>query len=399
MLTLPTLMTFVMDMAGYNPASLTPIKEVLQAQGFFPTSAPHEPSTAARVHHLDTLPSTLFQRLLLDTLPMLHQRWHMRQRPLLPLHEWARQHFTAVLSADVAMLTTLSREAGAFQSSSMAKPHTFTHEHIAALLDINSQLPRALWYDEEHRTRSEHHLWERLKDILQPDMLLIGQVDDQVYATLDYLTDLGVSLILTTPQPPEHSLVETLEKTTHVHDRVIQLQGDRQKGVRHPMRLIERGHREARHCYLTNTLDPSRLASEQISALSEHHGSVEHIFAAVHQLFLRDAAIAHHELWRGSRNGVQVQLWTTWVIHSVLLDLADSVAEHLQQPAGTVALPGIYHGIRNFYRAYQHGEAENLMHYLAAHAHDLGIIKSKGLSYHHTIASQHKSSEYDIHMT
>ena len=33
-------------------------------------------------------------------------------------------------------------------------------------------------------------------------------------------------------------------------------------------------------------------------------------------------------LWTGSINGIQLQLWATWLFYVVLIDLADRVAEH-----------------------------------------------------------------------
>ncbi len=38
--------------------------------------------------------------------------------------------------------------------------------------------------------------------------------------------------------------------------------------------------------------------------------------------------------WVGSANGVQFQLWATWLLYAVLVDLTDAVAEELKGQAG-----------------------------------------------------------------
>ena len=36
--------------------------------------------------------------------------------------------------------------------------------------------------------------------------------------------------------------------------------------------------------------------------------------------------------WSGSSNGVQVQVWATWLVYAVLVDLTDAVAAELEKP-------------------------------------------------------------------
>ena len=42
--------------------------------------------------------------------------------------------------------------------------------------------------------------------------------------------------------------------------------------------------------------------------------------------------------WTGSENGVAVQVWATWLLSAVLLDLTDGVAARLGQPPAALSL-------------------------------------------------------------
>jgi hypothetical protein len=79
--------------------------------------------------------------------------------------------------------------------------------------------------------------------------------------------------------------------------------------------------------------------------------------------------------WVGSANGVQLQLWATWLLYAVLVDLTDAVAEELNQPFAALSLEMVYRSLYFFTAAYQRGEATDVVPYLAAEARDLGILK------------------------
>ena len=81
--------------------------------------------------------------------------------------------------------------------------------------------------------------------------------------------------------------------------------------------------------------------------------------------------------WTGSENGVCLQLWATWLLYVVLVDLTDAVAEALNQPFAALSLEMVFRSLYHFTQAYHRGEASNVVVYLAANAKWLGIIKRK----------------------
>ncbi len=79
-------------------------------------------------------------------------------------------------------------------------------------------------------------------------------------------------------------------------------------------------------------------------------------------------------LWTGADNGVCVQLWATWLLYAMLVDLTDAVAERLQQPMTALSQEMLYRGLYHFTQAFQRGAASDVVEYLAAHAVRLGIL-------------------------
>jgi hypothetical protein len=84
-------------------------------------------------------------------------------------------------------------------------------------------------------------------------------------------------------------------------------------------------------------------------------------------------------LWTGSLNGIQLQIWGTWIFYALLVDLGDAVADQLSLPIDSISLEMIYQGLYHFYVAHQQGKATDPPKYFAAPENqDLGIVKSQG---------------------
>jgi ABC-type enterobactin transport system permease subunit len=64
-------------------------------------------------------------------------------------------------------------------------------------------------------------------------------------------------------------------------------------------------------------------------------------------------------LWTGSVNGIQLQIWVTWLFYAVLIDLGDAVADELGVLIERVSLEMIYRGMYHFSVAYQKGLASD----------------------------------------
>lgn len=81
-------------------------------------------------------------------------------------------------------------------------------------------------------------------------------------------------------------------------------------------------------------------------------------------------------LWTGAVNGLLLQIWATWLLYAVLLDLCDAVADELHLPLERISVELVFRGLYFFAGAAQRGEADDPVRYLAAQG-DLGIVKRR----------------------
>ncbi|MBI4790400.1 MAG: hypothetical protein HY782_25500 [Chloroflexi bacterium] len=72
-----------------------------------------------------------------------------------------------------------------------------------------------------------------------------------------------------------------------------------------------------------------------------------------------------------------MQIWATWLLYAVLVDLTDAVADELKQLFAAVSLEMVYRSLYFFTQAYHRGEATAIVKYLAENAAWLGILKRK----------------------
>ena len=123
--------------------------------------------------------------------------------------------------------------------------------------------------------------------------------------------------------------------------------------------------------YLTNELDCQRLPAAYVAALYGQRWRIEEAYSLVKRLL----GLAY--FWTGSANGVALQLWATWLLYAVLIDLTDAVATRLCLPVSALSVEMTYRSLYYFTSAHRQGKATDPVEYLAENATWLGIIKRK----------------------
>ena len=82
-------------------------------------------------------------------------------------------------------------------------------------------------------------------------------------------------------------------------------------------------------------------------------------------------------LWTGSLNGIKLQIWATWLMYAVLVDLSDAVAEAVQLPLERISMEMVLRGLYHLNYAYNQGKATDPLAYLAAPENrGLGVVKT-----------------------
>ena len=290
----------------------------------------------------------------------------MRQRPVLPAVAWAQRHFTAVVALDGSTLDTLLRKTGLLQGQA----GTVLAGRMAALLDVDTRLPRQVWYEDDSQAHDQR-FWDRALTAMEPGMLLICDLGFRNYAQYDALTAHDTSFVTRAAENMAFQVERVLHTSADLRDRIVWVGSSAESRCVHALRLVEVRHQGTWYRYLSNVLNPAVLPAPYVVALYWQRWRIEDAFNLVKRLL----GLAY--FWTGSANGIQVQLWATWLVYAVLIDLTDAVADVLHVPFHALSVEMVYRGLYHFTQAYHRGDAAEPVPYLAAKAKGLGILKRK----------------------
>lgn len=359
-LTLPVMVALVLSMIWRQFGAVAELHRVLRAEGVLWTG-PLEVRQQSLSERLRSVPAPLFRQVLDTVLPTMQTRWHERQRPLPPEVAWAQEHYAAVLTVDGSTLDGLLRKVGLLRQ----EPTAPLAGRMIALLDVASRLPRTLWYEEEPQAHDQRG-WPELLAALPAGSLVTFDLGFTNFARFAELTRAEVTFVTRAKSNLSFTVDRPLRRTSAVHEDLVWVGSgaDRQR-----LRLLTVLWRGTWYRYLTNELDPERLPVLYAVALYWQRWRIEDAYAIVKRLL----GLAY--FWTGSQHGVLVQLWATWLLYAVLVDLTDAVAEALNQPLATLSLELVYRGLYHFTRAYHRGDATDPVAYLAANADWLGVLK------------------------
>jgi len=361
-LTLPVMVALVLSLIWRQLGGVCELVRLARSEKMLWLPPLHVTQQAVS-ERLSTFPAELFLRILTAVLPLMQQRWLIRQRPCPPEIAWAQAHYPHVWLVDGSTLDALIRKVGLLREA-LVNPLA---GRMMALLELGSRLPRQLWYTPNPETHDQG-FWPDILGALQAGVLLIFDLGYTNFQVFTQLTTACVTFITRAKRNLAYQVIRTFQQTAQVHDRLIWIG----KGAtRQPLRLIEVLYHGTWYRYLTNELDPLVLPTEYVVALYWQRWRIEDAYAIVKRLL----GLAY--FWTGSENGVCLQLWATWLLYGVLVDLTDAVANALNQPFAALSLEMVYRSLYHFTQAYHRGEATDVVMYLAANAKWLGIIKRK----------------------
>ena len=361
-LTLPVMMALLLSAIWRQIAGVSELVRLIGNEAVL-WAEPKKVSQQALSERLNTLPAVLFLNVLNQLLPSMQQRWEARQRPLPREIAWAQERFTACLIVDGSTLDALIRKVGLLRDLDQ---HPLAGK-MTALLHLGSQLPDKIWFD-SRATSHDQTFWPQIIQQVVAGSLLLFDLGYTHFSRFRQLTDKGVTFITRAKSNLKYEIVLCLTRTATFRDTLIWVgSGD----DRQQLRLIEVLYGNKWRRFLTNELDPQQLPARYLVALYYRRWSIERAFSTVKRLL----GLAY--FWSGSQNAVELQLWSTWIIYTVVIDLSDEVAGLLNLPFERISVEMVFRSIYYYLKAVERGEPWSLPEYLAAHAADLGVVKRK----------------------
>lgn len=165
-----------------------------------------------------------------------------------------------------------------------------------------------------------------------------------------------------------YEVVRVLSKGTYYQDEIIQMGRHQTHPCRHRVRQVSVLWGKQWRSYLTNVLDPQKLSAQQVCDLYRCRWQVEDAFLLTKRLL----GLAY--LWVGGRNGVQIQLYATWIFYAVLNDLCVDVSVALAQPLERISMEMVFRSLYHFAQAKKEAATE-LIPYLVQFQKSFGLVK------------------------
>jgi hypothetical protein len=377
-LTLPVMVAFVVSLIWRQLGTVREAVRIMREAGMLWVEPLHEVSAQAVLERMNTMPADLFGQMMNEILPLMHSRAQQRTRPVPPAVAYARQQFDHIWSVDGSGLDNLLKKTGLLQD----KTGFALGGKILTIMDIVTQVPAHLWYKENAQAHDQS-FWEQIMAVLTSGTLLLfdkGFIDYDIFDRLSE-SEMGVGFITRLKSNASHRVVKTLSKTATVHDLIIQL-GGKQNTCTHEMRLVKVLFAGKWYCYLTNVTDTVKLPAECVVALYDQRWRVEDAFHVVKRLL----GLAY--FYCGSINAVQIQLWMTWLLYAMLVDLTDQVADAFHKPFKAISIEMVFRALHHFTHVRQRGEADDLLEYLVRRAESLSLIKQKRRKEHLSLVEQ-----------
>jgi hypothetical protein len=365
-LNLPLMVAAVLTLLWRGVAGVTELTRILAREGFLwcqPTTVTQQ----AMSQRFLSFPAQLFEGVFKNLLPSLRTAWHQRnQRPLPESIQFALTKFARIWIVDSSTLEALFRKLNSLEDV----PAGQLAGKMATVIDLMTRLPVEIWFLENPRA-SDVKLEENIGELVAAKTLLLLDRGFYHFSFWLKLIERDIHLITRLKKGAAIKIEQVFTNSYALKDSRVRLGSGSAKTPYITLRLIEVRSGNTWHSYLTSVLDPTVLPPYVVADLYRRRWRIEEAFNTVKRL------LGLSYLWTGSLNGIQLQIWGTWIFYAILVDLGDAVADQLSLPIDAISLEMIYRGLYHFYVAHQKGQATDPIEYFAAPENrDLGIVKS-----------------------
>jgi len=362
LLTLPVMMAVVLSLVYRRCPSLSELLRVLSQEGLLWASA-IQVSKQALSQRLRQLPVRLFQGVF----EQVQERLQSRPLPDSTLSGWEqlKANFSALWIADGSTLEELRRKLKV-----QPRENTLLAGKIMMVVEVLSHRPVCSWYTQAAKANDK--LWcERLLERLPKGGLLIFDLGFFKFPWFDAFTESEKWFLTRLRAKTAYKSVRCLSSTSRYRDEIIEMGQYRSNACRYPVRLVSVLWGQTWYYYLTNVLDPQQLSARQVCDLYRRRWRIEDAFALTKRL------LGLSYLWVTHSNGVEIQLYSTWIFYAVLNDLCAQVAIALRQPLEKISMEMVFRSLYHYAQALLRDPDTALLPYLNAHASLFGLVKAQ----------------------
>ncbi|MEK6592907.1 MAG: IS4 family transposase [Pseudomonadota bacterium] len=360
-LTLPVMAVLMVSLVWRQIPSLAEALRVVAREGLWEV-APFTVSRQALSQRLRAIPAALFAQAYEEALARLRQT-----PPVTPPAAASplAARFPALWAADGSTLEALRRnlkEPGA--------PKTPLGGKMLAVVALFTRRPQYTWYTTTAQA-NDKSFCPQLLAALPVGGLVVLDLGWFSFPFFDALTAAGKYFVTRLRAKTAYQVVQGLGAGPRWRDELIELGTYRSNPCRHRVRRVSVLWGTTWYHYLTNVLEPQQLSAREVCQLYRRRWRIEEAFLQTKRL------LGLSYLWVGDRNGVEIQLYATWLFYAVLSDLCGEVAHALGEPLEQISVEMVFRSLYHFARALDSGQHPELVPFLVQHAKLFGLVKTE----------------------
>lgn len=359
-LTLPVMVAVVLSLVYRQINGLSELLRVLQQEDLLWVK-PFRVSVEAVSKRLRVLPVSLFSELFEGLMPQLHGSSQVSSQVWQPL----RANFSAIWIADGSTLEELRRQLKVLRD----EPKTVLGGKMMAVVELLTHRPLKLAYHPNPKANDktfDHWLLEQLP----VGGLLVFDLGFFKFLWFDQFTQQGKYFLTRLREKTAHRKVQTFSSGPRYRDELIELGQYRSNPCQHQLRLVSVLWDTTWYCYLTNVLDPNLLPPHLVCELYRRRWRIEDAFALTKRLL----GLAY--LWVGDSNGVQIQIYATWIFYALLNDLCAQVASALNQPLERISMEMVFRSLYHYAQALRRGCQQSVVSFLVENHRLFALVKT-----------------------
>jgi Transposase DDE domain len=361
-LSLPVMMVIVVSLVYRQIPGLREVQRVLSQEGLLWVER-MEVSAQAVSKRLRTLPIELFAQIFEQVIQRINTQPNNQAIP----ENWQAvcTKFTAIWIADGSTLEALRRKLKALQE----KEKTLAGK-IMMVVEAFSHRPVTTWYTSNSKANDK--TWcDQLLERLPIGGLLIFDLGFFKFPWFDAFTEDDKFFLTRLREKTSYKVIRCLTDAPFYRDEIIAMGEYRSNPCQRQVRLVSVLWGSTWYYYLTNVLDPQILSAQQVCELYRRRWRVEDAFLLTKRLL----GLAY--IWVGDTNGVQIQIFATWIFYAVLNQLCIDVAIALQQPLDRISTEMVFRSLYHFSQAVLRGDASDAVPYLVEHQKLFGLVKTR----------------------
>jgi Transposase DDE domain len=361
-LTLPVMVALVVSLVWRRLGSIAEVQRVLVQDGLLWVS-PLQVSEQAIAKRLDTLPA----RALAEVFTEVSARLQAQPPPQIPgLERWTEvcTRFSRIAMVDGSTLEAIRKKTQLLQ----AQPGLALAGRMMVMVEAFTHRPLWQLYTEDAVANDKRFAGEILAAVPERG-LLVFDLGFFSFLWFDDFTDQHKFFVTRLRQKTAYRVTRVFPHGPYYRDEVMEVGLHHSHPCHHPLRLVSVLWRGQWYRYLTNVLDPTQLSARDVCELYRRRWRIEDAFLVTKRVL--DLAY----LWKASANGVQLQLYATFLFYLVLLNVCQQVAQSLNEPLERISVEMVFRAFYHYSRALSRGETVDLVVYLVQHAKLLGLVK------------------------